>query len=248
MAKRKKREPAAVPEWVVTYGDLMSLLLCFFILLAAFSELKQERDYQDVVRSIQEAFGYQGGVGKTRVEDVPFATTLSIDEDNSERSQQPFIEAETTQDSITGRQESTNSIHEGSRFIVGASLPFEAGSSELTARVQRMLREEIGPELRGHRVKIEIRGHAWGSEDRISGLDFYDLSYQRAKAVMDYLATEVGIDPKLMELEAQADAEPVVASRGPGGGAASNRRVQVVRTEITPEETHPDPNWTGRGP
>ena len=57
MGKRKKPAPAGVPEWVVTYGDLMSLLLCFFILLAAFSELKQERDYQEVVRSVQEAFG-----------------------------------------------------------------------------------------------------------------------------------------------------------------------------------------------
>ena len=57
MAKRKKAEGGDIPEWVVTYGDLMSLLLCFFILIAAFSEIKKEREYQEVVRSIQEAFG-----------------------------------------------------------------------------------------------------------------------------------------------------------------------------------------------
>jgi len=248
MPKRKKPERAPVPEWVVTYGDLMSLLLTFFILLAAFSELKQERDYQDVVRSIQQAFGYMGGVGKVRVEDVPFTTTDSIDNTNSDSANKPFIQAETTQDAIAGRNESTNSINEGTRFVVGASLPFEAGSFELTPRVERMLREEIGPELRGHRVKIEVRGHAWGAEDRISGLDFYDLSYRRAKTVMDFLVREVGLDPRLMELEAQADAEPVVAARGPGSSAASNRRVQVLRTEVAPAEVHPDPNWTGRQP
>ncbi len=244
--KRKKPPPQGVPEWVVTYGDLMSLLLCVFILLAAFSELKQERDYQDVVRSIQEAFGYQGGIGKTRVEDVPFNTVDTLDTDNSEASEKPFISAETTTESIAGRQESTNVINEGLRFTVGASLTFDEGSYALTPRVQRQLRDEVGPALRGHRVKIEVRGHAWGAEDQISGLDFYDLSYRRAKAVMDYLVGEVGLDPRLMELEAKADGEPMVAARGPGAAAASNRRVQVIRTEINPDETHPDPNWTGR--
>ena len=29
-----------VPEWVVTYGDMMSLLLTFFIMLVSLSELK----------------------------------------------------------------------------------------------------------------------------------------------------------------------------------------------------------------
>ncbi len=246
MGKRKKRPAASVPEWVVTYGDLMSLLLCFFILLAAFSELKQERDYQDVVRSIQEAFGYQGGIGKIRVEDIPFSTIDSLDTDNSEAAEKPFIAAETTSESIAGRNQSTNVINEGLRFAVGASLTFEAGSAELSPRVQRQVSEEVGPALRGHRVMIEIVGHAWGAEDRISGLDFYDLSYRRAKAVTDYLVAEVNLDPRLMELEAKADAEPMVAARGPGAAAASNRRVQVIRTEINPDETHPDPNWTGR--
>ena len=38
MAKRRKKpEAPGVPEWVVTYGDMMTLLLCFFVLLQAFS-------------------------------------------------------------------------------------------------------------------------------------------------------------------------------------------------------------------
>jgi len=45
MAKRKPIQSPGIPEWVLTYGDLMSLLLCFFILLAAFSELKKEEDF-----------------------------------------------------------------------------------------------------------------------------------------------------------------------------------------------------------
>ncbi len=61
--KKQKKDSGGVPEWVVTYGDMMSLLLCFFILLAAFSELKREHEYQRVVTAVKEAFGYSGGVG-----------------------------------------------------------------------------------------------------------------------------------------------------------------------------------------
>ena len=35
-------EAPGVPEWVVTYGDMMSLLLTFFIMLVSMSELKEE--------------------------------------------------------------------------------------------------------------------------------------------------------------------------------------------------------------
>jgi len=60
--------PPGVPEWVVTYGDMMSLLLCFFILLSAFSELKKPREYQRVIDSIKEALGLDGGQGLVRTE------------------------------------------------------------------------------------------------------------------------------------------------------------------------------------
>ena len=36
-----------IPEWVVTFGDMMSLLLTFFIMLVSLSEIKEEQKYQD---------------------------------------------------------------------------------------------------------------------------------------------------------------------------------------------------------
>ena len=37
--------PIAIPEWVVTFGNLMSLLLTFFIMLVSLSEMKSEEKY-----------------------------------------------------------------------------------------------------------------------------------------------------------------------------------------------------------
>ena len=46
------------PAWVVTFGDLMSLLLCFFILMLSFSEMDRNK-YRIVSGSLKNAFGMQ---------------------------------------------------------------------------------------------------------------------------------------------------------------------------------------------
>ena len=46
------------PAWVVTFGDLMSLLLCFFVLLLSFSEMDKPK-YKEVSGSLAKAFGVQ---------------------------------------------------------------------------------------------------------------------------------------------------------------------------------------------
>ena len=49
MARSKKIEPpTGAPAWIVTYGDCMTLLLCFFVILVSMSEMKQE-DRKSVV-------------------------------------------------------------------------------------------------------------------------------------------------------------------------------------------------------
>ncbi|PID29273.1 MAG: hypothetical protein CR982_03275 [Candidatus Cloacimonadota bacterium] len=57
MAKKEKCEcPAGLPAWLATFGDLMSLLLTFFILLLSFSSV-QESKFNDAMGSLQGALG-----------------------------------------------------------------------------------------------------------------------------------------------------------------------------------------------
>jgi chemotaxis protein MotB len=51
-------EPIGIPEWVVTFGDMMSLLLTFFIMLVSLSEMKEEEKYQAMVDSMKRNFGF----------------------------------------------------------------------------------------------------------------------------------------------------------------------------------------------
>ena len=53
--------PPGVPAWVVTYGDMMSLLLTFFIMLVSMSELKDEGKNRAALNSMKEIFGPMAG-------------------------------------------------------------------------------------------------------------------------------------------------------------------------------------------
>lgn len=53
---RKQPQKSEVPEWLVTFADLMSLLVCFFVLIISFSIQDQEK-LQVVAGSMKDAFG-----------------------------------------------------------------------------------------------------------------------------------------------------------------------------------------------
>ena len=62
MAKEKcpPCPPTGAPDWMVTYGDLMTLLLCFFVLLFSFSEM-DKLQFESMKDSFTVAFGVMDG-------------------------------------------------------------------------------------------------------------------------------------------------------------------------------------------
>ncbi|MDR0521175.1 MAG: OmpA family protein [Planctomycetaceae bacterium] len=58
--------PDSESEWVITYSDLMSLLLCFFIMLYAVSTV-QETKFQSATESLRGGFGLFGNAASDNV-------------------------------------------------------------------------------------------------------------------------------------------------------------------------------------
>lgn len=58
MSKPNEEADKGAPRWVVTFADLMSLLMCFFVLLLSFSELDLSK-YKQIAGSMKDAFGVQ---------------------------------------------------------------------------------------------------------------------------------------------------------------------------------------------
>ena len=46
------------PDYMMTYGDMMSLLLCFFVMIVSLSKIKEEELFRAAADSIRKSFGY----------------------------------------------------------------------------------------------------------------------------------------------------------------------------------------------
>jgi chemotaxis protein MotB len=68
--------PAGIPAWVMTFADLMSLLMCFFVLLLSFSEMDALK-FKRLAGSMAQAFGVQNQLD---VDDIPKGTSIIAQE------------------------------------------------------------------------------------------------------------------------------------------------------------------------
>jgi chemotaxis protein MotB len=68
--------PAGLPPWMATFADLMSLLMCFFVLLLSFSEMDAMK-FMRLAGSMAQAFGVQNALNVT---DVPKGTSVIAQE------------------------------------------------------------------------------------------------------------------------------------------------------------------------
>lgn len=68
--------PAGLPPWLATFADLMSLLMCFFVLLLSFSEMDAMK-FKRLAGSMAQAFGVQT---KLDVSEVPKGTSIIAQE------------------------------------------------------------------------------------------------------------------------------------------------------------------------
>lgn len=75
-ANRVKRDAEGLPAYMATFADLMSLLMCFFVLLLSFAEIDALK-YKMVVRSLENAFGVQREVVH---DEIPEGTSIIAQE------------------------------------------------------------------------------------------------------------------------------------------------------------------------
>ena len=75
-APPKEEQDAGAPAWVMTFADLMSLLMCFFVLLLAFSEMDVQK-FKTLSGSMKQAFGVQRQI---KADEIPKGTSIIAQE------------------------------------------------------------------------------------------------------------------------------------------------------------------------
>ncbi len=244
MVKRQKQPARRIPEWLVTFGDMMALLLCFFILMQMFSQLKQDREYQRVITAIKEAFGYSGGIGVLPINDPPVRSIIEQLEQMAIKQYEDTKTARSPVDSVDGAFVRVKKIRDGTLFTIGGPTTFDEFSAEVKPAIRAELKK-LATLLAGRSNKITVRGHAHakylptGSPWR----DLTDLSYERSRAVKNVLV-ELGLDDRVFRLEPVGAREPVRPRAHGPAEEAENRRVEVILSEQLVEEANTDADFT----
>ena len=145
-----KCPPEGLPGWMGTFADLMSLLMCFFVLLLSFAEMDVLK-FKQIAGSMKFAFGVQN---KLEVKDIPKGTSVIAQEFRPGRPDPtpiPIIQQQTIEitqqvlefeegedESAGGRQEQTQELRGG---MSSATEDSETESSAVASDVQEEVNE-----------------------------------------------------------------------------------------------------------
>jgi chemotaxis protein MotB len=208
----QEEEPApGVPEWVVTFGDMMSLLLTFFIMLVSLSEIKQEEKYQALVESIRKQLGHVSSRDSTTPGPTKPRNSMVQQVANLARAKrQDLMKGGQKVESPTGENKTVQIIREGSRTVIGTTIFFDDFALDLRALEKQKL-SELAVKIIGKPQKIEVRGHSSRRPipPGLPFVDHYDLAFQRARLVRDYLVNELKIEPNRIRMIAAGSDEPL---------------------------------------
>ncbi|MGB0681563.1 MAG: OmpA family protein [Magnetovibrionaceae bacterium] len=235
-AQRRREEGA--PRWMVTFADLMALLLALFILLLSFAEINSD-NFKRNAGPISEAFGILRD--KPDREPKQGLTAPSID-------LRPIKTEEPTAPGLTVVQKlefirQFEAVLEGElnanlieiverdgRIIIRFpdNTAFAAGSGDIDPAFLPVLNKVAAVLDRTARGQVIVSGHT--DDVPISTARFrnnWDLSAARAVSVVQYLLDNTALSADRITAQAFADSRPVALNNSPENRAL-NRRVEIA--------------------
>jgi len=253
----QEEEPqgAVIPPWMATFADLMCLLMCFFVLLFAFSEVETEK-FKAVAGSMKQAFGGVQYIKSNSEDAVPgmeagvVSRTGSMTVITDERAQQQNLqqlkqaEADALLKELQAQmqkeidEESIVIERDGETVVIRfpEHVSFSSGRAQLVAtalpiirRVMELIGDDKEVVVAGHTDDIPIRGGRFRSN--------WELSAARAAAVAEHVLKGGTLDPAHLTVAGYADTRPLVENDS-RENRAKNRRVEVIiRSRATGEVT-----------
>jgi chemotaxis protein MotB len=217
---------------MATYGDMVTLLLTFFVFLYSFSSIDVQK-FQKMIFSFQGALGVLPG-GKTIQEDAGvYQGKVGEDAGDSIKRTQEFKEGIARQLQALAKEEGLQSqmkVHVDQRGVtvsMSEQFLFAPGSAELNPLARRVL-FKVGQVLRVVRFPLSFEGHTDNTpmEGGLYG-DNWGLSAARAAAVASYMVNRIGLSDKNVQAVGYGPSKPLVPNDTPEHRAI-NRRVDIV--------------------
>ncbi len=193
-------------EWIYTYGDMVTLLLCFFILLWAMSHTETEK-FKAIAAS------FKGGPPASPFQFTGMPTFMENIQSSLKKSEISEVIDVTVDD-----EGITVSFTDSVMFQRGAGIPTRAGEEiiENFSRILHAVPNRII--IEGHTDDIPVSSHIYPSN--------WELSSARASAVARLLE-QFGIKKKRISISGYASTKPKVANDTPELRSL-NRRIDIM--------------------
>lgn len=237
MRKYKKSKPPqkkGAPSWMVTYSDMVTLILVFFVLLFGISQIDNEKfnavansfrdrgifdfypspiDFENPRKNDSKDHG-KNGFGDVGKEDDEFENLLNAINE--------FIEENELEEMIVA-----NRIEQGVVLVLPERIFFDPGRADLLSPALPFL-DKVAELLGNISNEVKIEGHT----DNVPMNSFqfpsnWELSAARASRVVRYFIDEHGLDPDRFIATGYADTEPIAPNDTPEN-RQKNRRVEII--------------------
>ncbi len=240
MGKKKAAPPEAAgesaPAWIVSFADLVTLMMSFFVVLYALKQGGKKQRLQTAA-AIKARFGYVPPLNSKSPLDLAVLSYL-----HRPAPRDAVKHPGRTNRIITGARglnRRVKTIRTGKEITTGGQITFHRDSSVLTRRDDLALRR-LAAMLRGHSNVLIVKGNVSADELALRPQDRngMGLSYQRAMAVCNALA-KLGIRRRALRPEACGPFEPLHPHAYTAAALRANRRVEIYTTEKTVNEFDP---------
>lgn len=241
---RKKPEvpkEEGAPAWMNTYGDMVTLLLTFFVLLFSFSTI-DKRKWQEIVESFTGTNRVQAiaplNPGEATVSGGVF-NGISVPSEEEEEIKEHFdellykIKTHITENGLDMQLDAFK-IDDTIILRITDSALFDSGKDEVREDAKVILRKvaDIFIEYEDYISRIYIEGHTDNIPIHNAEFDSnWDLSTHRAVSVIKFLISSTGIEPGKYTAAGYGEYHPIATNSTPEG-RAKNRRVDFVIESI----------------
>ena len=246
--KRNKKSGGGAANWMDTYGDMVTLLLCFFVMLYSMSRMDESK-WIALVQSFNPGYAVDepsqivvpGEIANEPVTGLPSALT----QDQVEAALEELYVSMSEYAASAGLQDMV-SLSKGSGYVFISfddTIFFDGDSYVLKDGGKAILDQIAVPLAEASESINEIRvlGHtAQASPDRPNYVDVDRfLSSDRATVVTIYLQEKNIIDPARLVSAGYGQWRPI-ASNDTAETRAQNRRVELIISGIQPDSTEGD--------
>lgn len=221
MARKKREVPAENTErWLTTYADLISLLMIFFVVMFASSEISKDKLLaisESLRRALNQESVQASSVGVAILSDPSRSTVTSASEAVKEAARAFGID----------KSVSFSTDERGTIISIVDSVFFDAGATAIKPSVMILLKE-VAQFCKDTDSQVVIEGHTDDRRISTSNIESnWELSALRATEVVRFFISEVGFDPRKISAAAYGDTRPLVPNINEVN-RARNRRINII--------------------